>query len=175
MNDEERGRLWQHIPEDMRKRPQWCVCGPEYDRDRPKRPFHPVTRRPASTVEPHSWVTFEEAVQSGANNIGFVLSADDPFFIVDLDTYKSQVPENHELILGTAQTYAERSQSGAGSHVVGRGIIGKGRNSRLHGIEIYDRDRFIIMTGNRINDFGIMDDQPFADYMMELLGPIADT
>lgn len=119
-------------------------------------------------------MTFEQAVQSGASNIGFILSKDDPFFVVDLDTYKSQVPENHELILGAVETYAERSQSGEGFHVIGMGSVGRGRNSRFHGIEIYDRDRFIITTGNHVNQSDIAADQPFADYIMELLGPIVD-
>jgi len=173
-DNDERRHLWQNIPTELRKRPQWCVCGPEYDRDRPKRPFNPLTHLPASSIDPDSWVTFEEAVQSEGSNIGYVLSADDPFFVVDLDTYKSQAPENHELILGAIATYAEHSQSGAGTHVIGIGNVGTGRNSRFHGIEIYDRERFIIMTGNRINDFGIVVDQPFADYIMKLLGPIID-
>ncbi|WP_205452086.1 hypothetical protein, partial [Sphingobium estronivorans] len=123
MSNEEPLRLWRNIPEEMQKRPQWCVCGPEYDRNSPKRPFNPLTRLPASSTDPDSWVTFEEAAQSGARHIGFVLSADDPFFVVDLDTYKSQVPENHELILGVIESYAERSQSGAGAHVVGMGEV----------------------------------------------------
>ena len=78
------------------------------------------------------------------------------------------------MILAAVETYAERSQSGEGFHVIGMGSVGRGRNSRFHGIEIYDRDRFIIMTGNRINQSDIAADQPFADYIMELLGPIVD-
>ncbi|HEX7656752.1 MAG TPA: hypothetical protein VF404_07120, partial [Sphingomonas sp.] len=174
MSTDDRRQLWQNTPEEMQQRPQWCVCGPEYDRGSPKRPFNPLVRRPASVTDPDSWVTFEQAAQSGASNIGFVLSEDDPFFVVDLDTYKSQVPDNHELILGAVETYVERSQSGEGFHVIGMGSVGRGRNSRFHGIEIYDHDRFIIMTGNRINQSGIAAAQPFADYIMELLGPIVD-
>jgi putative DNA primase/helicase len=174
VSPDERRQLWQSIPEEMQQLPQWCVCGPEYDADSSKRPFNPLTRRPASVTDPDCWATFEQAVQSGATNIGFVLSEDDPFFVVDLDTYKSQMPENHELILGAVETYAERSQSGEGFHVIGKGSVGRGRNSRFHGIEIYDRDRFIIMTGNRINVCIVAPDQPFADYMLKLLGPNAD-
>lgn len=117
---EERHQLWLNIPDEMRQRQQWCVCGPEYDSASPKRPFNPLTQRPASTTDTSSWVTFEQAVQSGASNIGFVLSKEDPYFVVDLDTYKSQVPENHKLILKTVETYAERSQSGEGVHIIGK-------------------------------------------------------
>ena len=78
MSADERRQLWQNIPEEMQQRPQWCVCGSEYDRGSPKRPFNPLTRRPASVTDPDSWVTFEQAVQSGASNIGFVLSGDAP-------------------------------------------------------------------------------------------------
>lgn len=149
---------------------QWAVCGPEYDKAVPKRPYNPLTKRPVSPTDPSTWVTFEEAVASGASAIGFMLSADDPFYVIDLDTYKSAVPENHRLILEAAGTYAERSQSGRGTHIVGRGVVGEGRNSRAHAIEIYDRDRFIITTGDRSNDHAIADDQELADFIIHRLG-----
>ncbi|MFT5328938.1 MAG: putative DNA primase/helicase [Parasphingorhabdus sp.] len=165
---------WDQIPGEMKALRQWAVCGPEYDKAAPKRPYNPLTKRPASPTDSLTWVTFEEASSSGVTAIGFMLTADDPFFVVDLDTYKSGAPQNHELLLGVVETYAERSLSGEGAHVIGMGVVGNGRNSRVHAIEIYDRARFIIMTGNRINDFGIVADQPFADKVMELLGPSTD-
>lgn len=173
-NDGSQQLLWLNIPPELRERRQWAVCGPECDAVAPKRPYNPLSKRPASPTDPSTWVTFEEAMASGATAIGFMLTADDPFFVVDFDTYKSGAPQNHELLLGLVETYAERSLSGEGAHVIGRGAVGIGRNSRVHAIEIYDRARFIIMTGNRINDFGVVADQPFADMVMELLGPTAD-
>lgn len=161
---------WENIPAEMKALRQWAVCGPEYDKAVPKRPYNPLTKRPASPTDPSTWVTFEEAVASGASGIGFMLSADDPLYVVDLDTYKSAAPENHRLILEAAGTYAERSQSGEGTHIIGRGIVGEGRNSRAHAIEIYDRDRFIIMTGDRSNDHDIADDQDLADFIIQRLG-----
>lgn len=172
MNVSEKG--YEQSPNELKALRQWAVCGPEYDRFAPKRPYNPQSKRPASPTDPLTWVTFEEATASGATAIGFMLTADDPFFVVDLDTYKSGAPQNHELLLGEAETYAEQSISGEGAHVIGMGTVGTGRNSRSHAIEIYDRARFIIMTGNRINEFEIVGDQPFADKVVELLGPIAD-
>lgn len=165
-------QLWHNIPAELRERRQWAVCGPEYDPIAPKRPYNPLIKRPASPTDPSTWVSFDEATASSATAIGFMLTEDDPFFVVDLDTYKSGAPQNHELLLGEVETYAERSLSGEGAHVIGMGIVGNGRNSRVHAIEIYDRARFIIMTGNRINDFGVVADQPFADVVLDLLGPI---
>ena len=162
---------YESIPSELKALRQWAVCGWEFDSNAPKRPYNPLSKRPASPTDPSTWVTFEEATTSGATAIGFMLTADDPFFVVDLDTYKSGAPQNHELLLGAAETYAERSLSGEGAHVIGMGMVGSGRNSRVHAIEVYDRARFIIMTGNRINDFGIVADQPFADVVMQLLGP----
>ena len=161
---------WENIPAEMRAMRQWAVCGPEYDTAVPKRPYNPLTRRPASPTDSSTWVTFEEAVASGVTAIGFMLSEYDPLFVIDLDTYKSEAPENHRLILEAAGTYAERSQSGQGMHIIGRGIVGDGRNSRAHAIEIYDRDRFIIMTGNRVNDFAIANDQEIVDLIIQRLG-----
>lgn len=166
--------LWLNIPTELRERRQWAVCGPEFELAVPKRPYNPLSKRPASPTDPSTWATFEEVTASGATAIGFMLTADDPFFVVDFDTYKSAVPQNHELLIGAVETYAERSLSGEGVHVIGIGNVGAGRNSRLHAIEIYDRARFIITTGDRINDFGIVADQPFADMVMEQLGRMAD-
>lgn len=165
-------QLWHNIPAELRERRQWAVCGPEYGSTAPKRPYNPLLKRPASPTDPSTWVSFDEATASGATAIGFMLTEDDPFFVADFDTYKSAAPQNHELLLGEVETYAERSLSGEGAHVIGMGIVGNGRNSRVHAIEIYDRARFIIMTGNRINDLGIVADQPFADVVMALLEPI---
>lgn len=165
-------QLWHNISAELRERRQWAVCGPEYGSTAPKRPYNPLLKRPASPTDPSTWVSFDEATASGATAIGFMLTEDDPFFVADFDTYKSAAPQNHELLLGEVETYAERSLSGEGAHVIGMGIVGNGRNSRVHAIEIYDRARFIIMTGNRINDLGIVADQPFADVVMALLEPI---
>lgn len=162
-------KKWEQIPDELKARRQWSVCGAEYSKDAPKRPYNPITKRPASSTDPTTWVTFEEAVASGPAAIGFMLSADDPFFVIDLDTYKSKAPDNHSRILDATLTYAERSQSGKGVHLVGRGMLGDGLNSRDHAIELYDRDRFIIMTGDRINDHPITEDQELADFIIDQL------
>ena len=161
---------WENIPAEMRALRQWAVCGPEYDAAVPKRPYNSLTKRPASPTDRSTWTTYEAAVAARPTAIGFMLSADDPFFAIDLDTYKSEAPENHRLILEAAETYAELSQSGQGTHIIGRGLVGEGRNSRVHSIEIYDRDRFIIMTGERVNDHEISDDQDLANFILRQLG-----
>ena len=161
---------WENIPAEMRALRQWAVCGPEYDAAVPKRPYNSLTKRPASPTDRSTWTTYEAAVAARPTAIGFMLSADDPFFVIDLDTYKSEAPENHRLILEVAETYAELSQSGQGTHIIGRGLVGEGRNSRAHSIEIYDRDRFIIMTGERANDHEISDDQELANFILRQLG-----
>lgn len=183
---DDRPARWLSIPAELRALPQWCVStllphGEKGKED--KAPRNARTGGLASVTDPSTWSTFEQALATcqawrettaPRAEVGFVLSANDPFFVVDLDTYKSQVPENHELLLEVVETYAERSQSGEGAHVIGVGVVGRGRNSRYHGIEVYDHARFIITTGDRINDFGIVPDQDFADKVVELLGPIAD-
>jgi hypothetical protein len=57
-------------------------------------------------------------------------------------------------VLAAADSYAERSISGEGVHILGTGDIGTLKvpsNGKLPGIEVYSGARFFVMTGERIN------------------------
>ena len=114
----------------------------------------------ASVADPSSWSSYEEvraALDSKGGAIGFVLTPSDPYCIIDLDkTDDLKAREGQSLVWeGFAGTYAEYSQSGEGVHIVLRGVIGGG--VRRRGLEVYDRGRYMIFTGN------VLRDQPVAD------------
>jgi len=52
------------IPEELRQIPQWVVWR-LVDRDgkKTKLPFDPVSGNPASTTNPHTWRSFDEALR----------------------------------------------------------------------------------------------------------------
>jgi primase-polymerase (primpol)-like protein len=69
----------QDLPLELRLRPQWCACGAN------KIPIDPKTKRAAKVDDPSTWGTFDQALAAGYKHVGYVLSADDPYSIIDLD------------------------------------------------------------------------------------------
>lgn len=85
--------------------------------------------------------------------VGFVFTVNDPFFFLDLDhcidTETGELSDiAHELIAAAPGAAVERSHSGDGMHIFGRGTFGghKKKNVPL-GIEFYTELRFAAMTG----------------------------
>lgn len=146
------------LPDTLVEMSQW-VCWREQDRDgdHTKVPIDPSTGRYASTTDPETWGSFEDAVayaETGdAAGIGFVFTDDDPVVGVDLDDCRD--PDSGEAdpwaaeIIEQLDSYTEVSPSGTGFHVLVRGELPAGRNR--HGdIECYDTARFFTVTGDRV-------------------------
>jgi len=139
---------YDNIPAELRERPQWVAA------DANKRPINPRTGHAASVTDLGSWGTFGQAcAYATAHNmrIGFVLTANDPYCVIDLDDKLDKPVSDderkvHARILEQFATYTERSTSGRGHHVVLRGVVGPGR--RRGNVEVYDRQRYMIFTGD---------------------------
>ncbi|MCK9234947.1 MAG: hypothetical protein M0P09_01370 [Acholeplasmataceae bacterium] len=114
----------------------------------------------ADPSDPKTWGTFEEAVASGLS-IGYMLSPDDPYTIIDLDN-KPERPasaatlEWYKRLTEEANSYAEVSVSGRGVHIVVKGTLPEGQGRRREGVEIYCQDRFMIMTGQVIEPYTVI-------------------
>lgn len=169
------------IPEELRQLDQWvCVSADS------KVPQQALTFRPASSVNPATWSSFELAVLSvnmGFHDyIGFVFN-DNGIVGIDLDDAVGQVeanflgsdigqhfPNASSLaldILDKCRSYTEVSKSGTGLHIFVKGDIPfKGKNN-LAGVEIYKTARFFIMTGDVLMDYPVIDNQPALDYIVE--------
>lgn len=149
------------IPKELRDRPQWCFCKVT-DKSDPnnKRPINPKTGFWADPTNPKTWGTFEEAVKTGMP-VGYMLSQDDPYTIIDLDN-KVESPVSdatlgwYQRLTEEANSYAEISISGRGVHIVVIGEVPNGVGRRRESVEIYSRDRFMIMTGNVIEPYTII-------------------
>jgi putative DNA primase/helicase len=82
---------FQHFPNELKALIQWCAAGkgepgsPTY-----KAPINPHTGGLAKVDEPATWGTFEQAQAMGYGLVGFVFSENDPYSVIDLDTYKAQ-------------------------------------------------------------------------------------
>lgn len=177
----------QFFPAELKELPQWCVATllPMDDGKENKAPYDPKTGRHASTTDPSTWGTFDQAtayqtslIETGRApraKLGFVFNARDPYAVIDLDTYKAKVDgvkQLHTEIRRHAQTYAELSQSGLGTHIIGRGLVIEGARNEVNCIELYSHARFMICTGDVGTD-GIIapidDIQPLLDYLYALI------
>jgi putative DNA primase/helicase len=131
-----------------------------------KRPYTPATGVAASSTDPATWGTYEEACaayrRGGWDGVGFFFHKGDehadPFCVLDLD--KVRDPETGRLdpraeeIVRDLDSLTEPSVSATGLHIVAKGTLpGKGHNKALPNglrLELYDRVRFMTLTGERI-------------------------
>jgi hypothetical protein len=157
--------MFDDIPEEMRRLPHWICWQLKIVDDgkggtRPtKVPFR-IDGRPASTTDPKDWVTFDTAVRAlrlraKFSGVGFVFTKSSGLVGIDLD--KCRDPETGETeawakaILNELSSYTELSQSGLGWHAIVRGLLPAGGN-RKGRVEMYDRDRYFVMTGKRASN-----------------------
>jgi putative DNA primase/helicase len=154
-----------HIPEEIRRRRAWCTFKLELVAGRrTKVPYDPRTGRRARSNDPKTWGTFEEASSkaAGYDGIEYMLSRDDPHFLIDLDECREPetgelTPEAQELIaLFAGKAFIEASTSGKGVHVFGRGTKPGAewcKNKNLAGmeaLEVYDWGRPVVFTGSTL-------------------------
>lgn len=148
----------EHIPAELRALPQW-VCANEN-----KIPLNPATQEAASVTDPSTWGTFEDACNAGTKHIGFVLTKNDPYAIIDLDTPRNEIDsERHQKILDAFSTYTEYSQSGKGFHIICRGEVPEG--ARRDKVEVYSSARYMICTGSILRPEPIADCQEILDIL----------
>lgn len=162
------------IPQELQARRQWVIWREE-DRGGKKPTKVPYCAmfpgQKASSSNPNTWASFEEAYAAyqlqGASGIGFVFSENDPYVGIDIDD-----PAKVEEIRSLFYTYAERSWSGRGIHLIAQGSLkGKGMNS-ASGVEVYDRGRYFVVTGEKLEDapVGIRTEQDAIDELMAEYG-----
>lgn len=167
---------WLRLPAEMRQRRQWAVAtlAPIPGSDKvDKVPRHPVTRLAADSTNPATWGTFEESINSGLAGIGYMLTPDDPFVVIDLDdkgNLTEEQQERHRKIYAAFDSYAELSQSGKGIHIIVKGYVGGGLNR--DGVEVYDQERFIICTGNIIRPQEVRDHRELVDRLVQEMGGV---
>lgn len=165
---------YDNIPYELRQLNQW-VCADEGSKIPMQATPHFL---PASSTNPNTWYSFEEAVNAVKNGwhdyIGFVFN-DNGIVGIDIDdgfVSPGVLSALAEDILTQMFTYAERSRSGRGFHIFIKGDIPfKGKNN-LAGLEMYKVARFFIMTGDAVDMARkIHDGQYVLDYIVEKYFP----
>ena len=124
-----------------------------------KEPLHPEHHYPHSAFDESLWLDADEAVALAASletnvGIGFVLTAEDPFFFLDIDHAFVNGEWSliaQELINQFQGAAVETGVSGDGLHIVGIGsdVIPDNARKRMTtlGLELYKQKRIIRISG----------------------------
>lgn len=170
--------MFENIPFEMRAYNQW-ICWKYLDKGNgtkpTKVPYDCKTGKYAAVDDRLTWASFAEAVAASKwyDGIGFVLSQFDPYGFIDLDdTHGDEIALNRQMKVYTEfNSYAERSPSGTGLHIIIKGKIPAGRKRSF--IEVYSSLRYMTMTGNVYREAPINEHQTLFSLLWEQMGGAA--
>jgi putative DNA primase/helicase len=154
------------LPAELIARPQFVVWNYERIKSKdgkPERltkvPYSVVYSGKASSTNSDTWSTFDRVMDKKGcySGIGFMLAADDGIVGIDLDHCRN--PDTGDLS-DTAKdaierfgSYSEVSPSGEGIRIFVKGVLPEGRRKETaRGIEMYEKSRFLTITGNAIGE-----------------------
>jgi hypothetical protein len=139
----------------------------------------------ASSTDPVTWGTFEDAVEAYLSlaelppfrdrgpiaGIGPVLTADSGVTCLDLDRVLApdgQLDTRAETIVARCDSWTERSPSNTGLHVFVLGRVGRALKGNQ--IEVYSTARFIAITGHQWpgTPGGLTNQQGYLDHLVRL-------
>ncbi|MCL2461383.1 MAG: phage/plasmid primase, P4 family [Defluviitaleaceae bacterium] len=156
--------MYEQIPEEIKKLPQWVCWQAVPDDTRPgkikKLPVNPRTGGNAQSNNPETWAGFEIAAAAAGrfSGIGFMFAGG--YFGVDIDGCEAELEEFRQgssdniaaEFIHTLGSYAEVSVSGQGLHIICRGALPPGGRRRKD-VEMYETGRFFTMTGNSVSEY----------------------
>jgi len=155
------------IPKEMQELNQW-VCAWNTS----KCPMRSAEKKSASSTNPATWGTFEQAVKAVEDGvydqIGFVFNHNGIVGIdIDVGYDDGLLTPLCVDIIKHCKSYTEKSKSGRGVHILLHGNLPfDGKNNRK-GVEIYKAGRYFITTGNVIMFDTIRENQEAIDYVVE--------
>jgi|GEM_PF-477430 len=160
-SDEER---FANIPEELKSLKQWTVFKtyPDNKSGKLKKVIvSPVNACFARSDESHTWASYEQAkgYMQRHKYKGLVFALDEGMAFIDIDhainkdTGEIISPQAKQLLELFLDTYTEKSVSGTGIHILVKGSLplDSYRRNDKAGIEMYDKRRFICMTGDVLN------------------------
>lgn len=125
--------------------------------DAKKRPFNHRSGTPdLDAHDPSNWLSYAEAARIAGTRadlgVGFVFTANDPFFFLDIDDCAENgawSPVALEMLQVFSGAAVEVSRSGQGLHVIGSysGVTPEHRcKNKKHGMELYTSGRYAALT-----------------------------
>lgn len=165
----------ENIPEILREKNNWV--GFKLTEEGKKIPVDPnpsAFGEMAKINEPTTWGTFEQAVKlvdvGMCVAVGYALTKEENLIFIDIDYHadaraseeeKTDLEKKYNAMCRAVsyfQTYQEQSLSGDGVHLLAQGQLVEDLclgQSKIMPIEIYNEGRFCIMTGHKLNEFGV--------------------
>lgn len=153
----------QNIPEELKQLQNWTLWkyedNPKGGKPRKVPYFGGSTK--ASSNNPATWLKFSELQNFLAgghyDGINIIFTNDDIYIGIDLDSVINEQGEISTLaqkIIELCDSYTEISPSGTGIRIivkVSNEVVIDNRNDSFSGIEIYQRDHFLSITGNLLD------------------------
>lgn len=163
-----------NIPKDLRDLKTWVGFHVDDDRKLIKKPLSLIDFKGVGMDDTERLVDFETAVEALKSGkvaaLGVGLAAEGDITCIDIDChedYKIQkFEELNKQLLEQFNSYAETSISGRGTHIFikGKKLAGYKHVDRYGIIEVYDRSRFMVVTGDIIEGHNL----EMVEYQEEL-------
>jgi hypothetical protein len=165
------------IPGNLKQLKQW-VCHID------KVPVIAGTGRHASSTNPDTWSSYEEALDyhmvGMSDGIGFVFTRDDLYIGIDIDHCRDPITGEidkraMDMLDLFPNCYVEVSMSGTGLHIIVMADIPKA--IKVEGLEIYGWGRYFIMTGDILPGYSsdILYMQDSVDIILRSAAPTVPT
>lgn len=156
------------FPKEMMERDQWLLWKQTDDgRKIPRAPWETGDAlRYVSAMDPANRTSFAEAVRWQSKlphdlYLAYAITRDDPIVFVDLDdvVIDDEPSPAAQRLIEKADSYTARSTSGTGIHIFVHGslsdeiksLTGRLDNTDDQTLEVYDRNRFVAMTGAHLD------------------------
>lgn len=152
------------FPSAMVERDQWLLWKETSDgRKIPRAPWKTnYELQFVDAMDPSNWTTFQDAIEWAEKlphsyELAFCLTRDDPIVFIDLDNAirEGDVTATAQELINRANSYTATSTSGTGLHIFVTGELSDGIKAITDeladddgSIEVYDRNRFVAMTGD---------------------------
>lgn len=133
---------------------------------------------PLSTTDTRGWMTAAEAWKRAKSlgpsaKVGALLTTGCGVTVVDMD---EDYAGDQMAMVEWLDSYAETSSSGRGTHIFVQADLAGGVRDAKQDIEVYGQERFIIVTGNTINGWDVVEPrQAKIDRLVARLGGLKNT
>lgn len=149
------------IPVELKRKKQWMPFKflPDSEGRMRKPPCSIETQKPADAMNPDKWYTLDDCIDALADapgvfaGVGYVFNGEE--FGIDFDHVIEDGKINSEVeqVIKEIGSYTEYSPSGAGVHIICKGVLAENLVCKEKSVEWYNRKRFFTFTGNVLSGY----------------------